>query len=103
MCTFMLILSYKSLLEFCAECLQDLHSFDPNALVWTDLSSLVTGIAPAARYLHGFVSDSTRLYVYGGYSSSSNGEFAACHSDGLAATSAADSDILPLPVRVLSL
>ena len=47
--------------------LGDLHSFDPVAKVWTDLSATVNGSAPMARYEHGFTSADGKLYVHGGF------------------------------------
>ncbi len=44
----------------------DLHSFDPFAKVWTDLSNGVPGTPPAARYSHGFTSAGGIVYVHGG-------------------------------------
>ena len=45
--------------------LDDLHSFDPAAKVWTDLSAPAGGTAPTARYGHGFTSADRKLYVHG--------------------------------------
>jgi N-acetylneuraminic acid mutarotase len=44
----------------------DLYSFDPVALKWTDLSASVAGTRPKARSEHGFTSAGGRLYVFGG-------------------------------------
>ena len=44
----------------------DLHVFDPVEKVWTDLSAPAGGIAPTARYSHGFTSADGKLYVHGG-------------------------------------
>ena len=46
--------------------LSDLHSFDPVAMAWTDLSTPVNGIVPIARESHGFTSADGKLYVHGG-------------------------------------
>ena len=46
----------------------DLHSYDPVAMAWTDLSDAASGVPPAARYLHGFTSAGGKLYVHGGCS-----------------------------------
>ena len=46
--------------------LGDLHSFDPVAMAWTDLSASVNGTAPTARFRHGFTSAEGKLYVHGG-------------------------------------
>jgi len=45
--------------------LSDLHSFDPVAKVWTDLTDgAIT--PPSARYSHDFTSAGKRLYVHNG-------------------------------------
>ena len=50
----------------CSGLLSDLHAFDPNTMIWTDLSTPAFGDAPSARYGHGFTSAGRRLYVHGG-------------------------------------
>ncbi len=44
----------------------DLHEFNIDAKVWTDLSSPVLGTKPTARDGHGFASAGGKLYVHGG-------------------------------------
>ncbi len=48
--------------------LNDLYVLDPSSpvLSWTDLSSVVRGIAPSSRAYHGFVHEGHKLYVFGG-------------------------------------
>ena len=48
--------------------LGDLHSFDPVAVAWTDLSDAASGVPPTARNEHGFTSTGGKLYVHGGSS-----------------------------------
>ena len=55
--------------QFDPSFLDDLHSFDPVAKVWTDLSAPAGGIAPTARYGHGFTTADGKLYVHGGCAS----------------------------------
>ena len=57
---------------FGGDVLSDLHSFDPAARAWTDLSGAVNGTPPAARFGHGFTSTGGNLYVHGGSSNSNN-------------------------------
>ena len=66
--------------QFDPSFLDDLHSFDPVAKVWTDLSAPAGGIAPTARYGHGFTTADGKLYVHGG-----------CASDACPATSTTPS------------
>ena len=49
--------------------LDDLHSFDPAAKVWTNLAAPAGGIAPTARYSHCFTTADGKLYVHGGCAS----------------------------------
>ena len=60
--------------------LSDLHSFDPVATLWTDLSASVNGIAPTARYGHGFTAADGKLYVHGGVDDSSIRVLSDLHS-----------------------
>jgi N-acetylneuraminic acid mutarotase len=46
--------------------LNDLHSFDPVVLVWTDLFTAFRGTPPSARAVHGLTSAGGKLYVHGG-------------------------------------
>jgi hypothetical protein len=46
--------------------LNDLHEFNIDAKVWTELSSQVHGTPPTARDEHGFASAGRKLYVHGG-------------------------------------
>ena len=57
--------------------LSDLHSFDPVAKVWTDLSTPAGGAVPTARYMHGLTSADGKLYVHGGLSLSADGIYDA--------------------------
>ncbi len=50
-----------------AEILDDLYSFDPATMTWTQLSPAHDAPRPSARYDHGFTSAGGRLYVHGGY------------------------------------
>ncbi len=64
------ILSF-SLSPLPAGFLDDLHSFDPTAMVWTLLSpGADSGQPPSARRWHGFASAGGKLYVYGGQGNS---------------------------------
>jgi hypothetical protein len=50
----------------------DLHSFDPDTMAWTQLSANGSAandsVWPAARYWHGFASAGGLLFVHGGKS-----------------------------------
>ena len=48
----------------------DLYSLDPINGCWTSLSNRTTGIAPIARYGHGFSAVEADIYVFGGCTSS---------------------------------
>ena len=47
--------------------LSDLHVYDPDSNVWSDLSDLSIGSRPSARSSHGLTAADGKLYVYGGY------------------------------------
>ena len=47
--------------------LGDLHSYDPVAMAWTNLSAPTNGTAPTARGYHGFTSVDGKLYVCAGW------------------------------------
>jgi hypothetical protein len=47
--------------------LDDLHSFDPATMAWTQLSVANDSARPEARAGHGFASVGGLLYVHGGY------------------------------------
>ena len=51
--------------------LNDLFSYDPAAMTWTDLSVAVAGNPPTPRFDQGFESAGGKLYVFGGRSSTS--------------------------------
>ena len=40
--------------------------YNPSLMLWTDLTSLVTGVPPSVRASYGFASAGTKLYVFGG-------------------------------------
>jgi hypothetical protein len=44
----------------------DLHVFNTNTRVWSELTSSVVGIKPAARAFHGYTAEGGYLYVHGG-------------------------------------
>ena len=46
--------------------LDDLHSYDPVAMAWTDLSAFASETPPSPRAWHGFTAAGGRLYVHGG-------------------------------------
>jgi hypothetical protein len=46
--------------------LDDLYSFDPADMTWTQLSAADDAVRPSARSGHGFTSAGGRLYVHGG-------------------------------------
>ena len=46
--------------------LNDLFEYDLLKLDWTELTGLVGGTSPVARYNHGFVGANGALYVFGG-------------------------------------
>ncbi len=46
--------------------LDDLHEYNIDAKVWTELSSPTHGTQPTARDGHGFASAGDKLYVHGG-------------------------------------
>ncbi len=53
--------------------LDDLHAFDPAAMIWTNLSAADAAGRPSARYDHGFTSARGLLYVHGGYGITGSG------------------------------
>ena len=61
-----MVFGHSQLLFLAAAFFGDLHEFNIAANTWTDLSSLVEGVPPAARDRHGFASVGGKLYVYGG-------------------------------------
>ena len=44
--------------------------FDPTSLIWTDLAGQYKGFGPTARWSFGLTCANSKLYLYGGYSSS---------------------------------
>ena len=48
----------------------DFMQFDPTSLIWTDLAGQYKGIGPTARWSFGLTCANSKLYLYGGYSSS---------------------------------
>ena len=52
------------------QAMSDLYSLDPINGYWTPLSKRTTGIAPMARYGHGFAAVEADVYVFGGCTSS---------------------------------
>jgi hypothetical protein len=55
--------------------LGDLLVLDPVALVWTNLSGLASGPAPARRCGHGFAAMDGKLYAFGGQGGESVGHW----------------------------
>ena len=53
----------------------DLNVYDPNNLVWQDLSIPTSGTPPTVRCFHGFASTSGKLYVHGGLTIEYTGDF----------------------------
>jgi hypothetical protein len=57
------------------ELIDDLYSFDPATMTWTQLSPAHDAPRPSARFEHGFTSAGGRLYVHGGYGIISDGSY----------------------------
>ena len=53
--------------NMCTGYLDDLFYLDTFTLTWTDLSPVVQGLQPFPRVSHGFVSNGTILYLFGGW------------------------------------
>ena len=58
--------------------LNDLHVYDPGSMGWTDLSTPVSGTAPAPRNALGFAAIEDRLYVFGGSGDAGAFQHALC-------------------------
>ena len=50
----------------------DLFSFDPAQLRWTDLSGIAAGEPPTPRKWHGYAAAGSGIYVFGGVGSAGN-------------------------------
>ena len=53
--------------------LNDLHVYDPIARSWTEITAIISGTAPTARWRHGFSAADGKLFVHGGFGLDSSG------------------------------
>jgi hypothetical protein len=47
--------------------MNDLFTFDPETMTWSDITKAFRGQAPSQRVSHGFSSNVGKLYLFGGF------------------------------------